>query len=142
MFLINQIILIMKKLIFISLVPLLAFFVFIAAQKPETTVIVQEDIDLGWPEEVMVLLEKACFECHTADASNLKAKSRLNFSKWEDYKLSKKIGKLGDISEEVKIKSMPPEKYVKDYPDRGLTDIEIGVITNWANAEAEKLLQE
>lgn len=132
----------MKKLIFISLVPLLAIFVFIAAQKPETGMIVQEDIDLGWPEEVMVLLEKACFDCHTTDASNLKAKSRLNFSKWDDYKLSKKIGKLGDISEEVKKKSMPPAKYVSDYPDRELMDIEIGVITNWANAEAEKLLQE
>jgi hypothetical protein len=134
--------LIMKKLIFVSLVPLLAIFVFIAAQKPETGMIVQEDIDLGWPEEVMVMLEKACFDCHTADASNLKAKSRLNFSKWDDYKLSKKIGKLGDISEEVKQKSMPPAKYVKDYPDRELTDADIGVITNWANAEAEKLMQE
>jgi hypothetical protein len=134
--------LIMKKLIFVSLVPLLAIFVFIAAQKPETGMIVQEDIDLGWPEEVMVLLENACFDCHTADASNLKAKSRLNFSKWDDYKLSKKIGKLGDISEEVKQKSMPPAKYVKDYPDRELTDADIGVITNWANAEAEKLMQE
>ena len=72
----------------------------------------------------------------------MKAKSKLNFSKWEDYKITKKISKLNAISEEVKEKTMPTQKYLKYYPDKALSDEEIGVITTWANAEADKLMEE
>ena len=133
----------MKKSILISIIPALAIFLFIAAQAP-TPVPVQitEDIDLGWPEEVMTLLEKVCFDCHTGESGNIKAKGALNFSKWEGYKLTKKISKLNGISEEVKEKGMPPKKYISKYPDNAFSDEEITVITSWANAEADKLMEE
>ena len=135
----------MKKIILISLIPVLAIILFVAAQSPVSDQIaeaVAEELDLGWPDEVMTLLERSCFDCHSSDAGNMKAKSKLNFSKWEDYKITKKISKLNAISEEVKEKSMPTEKYLKNYPDRVLSDEEIGVITTWANAEADKLMEE
>ncbi len=133
----------MKNTILISIIPILAIFLFIAAQSPTPAPVqITEDIDLGWPEDVMTLLDKACFDCHTADAGNIKAKGSLNFSKWEGYKLTKKISKLNGISEEVKEKNMPPNKYIKKYPDNVLTDEEITVITSWANAEADKLMEE
>ncbi len=133
----------MKKTLILSFLPALAIVLFIAAQQPSAPAqAAPEDIELGWPEEVMTLLEQSCFDCHTDDMGSLKSRSRLNFSKWEDYKLSKKIGKLENISEEVKEKKMPPEKYLKDYPDRALSDEEITVITNWANEEADKLIGE
>jgi hypothetical protein len=44
--------------------------------------------------------------------------------------------------EEVKAKKMPPGKYAEKYPDKVLTEKEIGVITNWANAEADKIREE
>lgn len=133
----------MKKIILISIMPILAIFLFIAAQT-SSPVVVQpaEDIELGWPDEVMVLLDKACFDCHTSDEGNIKSRGALNFSKWEDYKLTRKINKLNGISKKVKEKKMPPARFLKDNPDKGLTDEEITMITSWANAEADKLIKE
>ena len=133
----------MKKVILYSLLPLFVIILFVAAQSSSPVVSPPpEDIELGWPDDVMSLLERSCFDCHTKGASNIKSKGALNFNKWADYKLSKKVGKLNDISEKVKEKKMPPEKYLGKYPDKVLTDVEIGVITNWANAEADKLMEE
>jgi len=129
----------MKKNILIIFLPVLAIVLFIAAQSPAPA---SQDLDLGWPDEVITLLERACFDCHTADAGNIKGKGALNLSKWEAYKITKKINKLNGISEEVKEKTMPPKKYLKNNPDNGLTDEEITVITSWANAEADKLMEE
>ncbi|MEE4255941.1 MAG: heme-binding domain-containing protein [Bacteroidales bacterium] len=132
----------MKKSILI-LLPVFAVFLFIAAQQPvHQPQPVAEDIELGWPEDVMGILERSCFDCHTDELGSLKPKSKLNFSKWEEYKLSKKIGKLDDIIKEVDEKKMPPKKYLDDYPDRALSDEEIKLIKEWANAEADKLMQE
>lgn len=133
----------MKKIILISIMPILAIFLFIAAQTPsQMAVQTVEDIELGWPEEVMALFEKSCFDCHTSDAGNIKSRGGLNFSKWEGYKLTRKINKLNGISEEVKEKKMPPARFLKDNPDKILTDEEITVITSWANAEADRLMEE
>jgi len=125
------------------LLPVFAIFVFIAAHQPtQVPEAVSEDIELGWPEEVMTIFERSCFDCHIAESGNIKGKSKLNFSKWEDYKLTKKIGKLDDIIKEVEEKKMPPKKYLNDYPDRALSDEEIKLVSEWANAEADKLMQE
>lgn len=133
----------MKKIIFYSLMPVMMIIVFVAAQSPSNVLShVPDDIDYGWPEEVMSLLEHSCFDCHTKDASNMKAKDALSFTEWGDYKLSKKIGKLNDISEKVKEKKMPPGKYIDKYPDKALSEEGIGVITNWANAEGDKLMED
>lgn len=133
----------MKKNILYVLLPFMAIILFVAAQQ-YTPVVTSppEDIELGWPDDVMALLERSCFNCHTNDGSSTKAKDALNFSNWEEYKLTKKIGRLNEISEEVKEKKMPPEKYLDKYPDKALTDEEIGILTNWANDEAEKLMGE
>lgn len=127
----------MKKNILITFLPLLAIVLFIAAQGPA-----QQETDLGWPDDVVKLFERSCNDCHTAESGNIKAKGALNFDKWEGYKITKKINKLNGIAEEVKEKSMPPNKYIKNNPDAVLTDEEITLITNWANAEADKLLEE
>ncbi len=133
----------MKKAILISIIPILALLLFIAAQSPSTAVQpVSDDIELGWPDDVMSILERSCFDCHSADAGNIKAKGALNFSKWEGYKLTKKINKFSAISEEVKEKGMPPGKYIKDYPEKALNDDEIKLIVDWANTEADKLIEE
>ena len=135
----------MKKIILISLIPVLAIILFVAAQIPVSGPLVEpvaEDLDLGWPDEVMTLLERSCFDCHTSESGNIKAKGKLNFSRWENYKITKKISKLNAIGEEIKEKTMPTKKYLKNYPDRALSDEEIGVIATWANAETDKLMEE
>lgn len=133
----------MKKSILIMLLPVLALFVFIAAQQPtQAPKPIAEDIELGWPDDVMLVFKRSCFDCHIKESGNIKGKGKLNFSKWEDYKLTKKISKLTGIAEEVEEKSMPPKKYLNDYPDRALSDEEIRLIKEWADAEADKLMEE
>ena len=133
----------MKKNILFILLPFMAVVVLVAAQNnPLAPVTPQEELSSDWPEEVKDLIKTSCYDCHTKDASGEKSKKALNFSTWEDYKLTKKIGKLNDISEVLKEKKMPPKKYLEKFPDKALSDKQIGVITNWANAEAEKLMEE
>jgi hypothetical protein len=129
----------MKKTILFSILPLMALFVFISAYEPAP---VPEDIDLGWPEEVMTLLERSCFDCHTAESGNVKAKGKLNFSKWNSYKLTKQISKLDGIRETIEQKDMPPKKYIEKKPEAVFTDEEITLITGWADAEIDSLMGE
>ena len=132
----------MKKIILYSALPFFAFFLFVAAQKNTAMPGCQEENGLNIPENVMGLLERSCFDCHTKEAGNAKAKLALNFDKWEAYKLSKQIGKLNDISQEVKEQKMPPSKYLNKYPEKALSEEEMKTIVDWANGEADKLLEE
>jgi hypothetical protein len=125
----------MKKTILISILPALALFFFIAAQVPTAP----ENPDLDWPEEITTLLDKACYDCHSSDAKNVKAKSAINFSKWNDLKLSKKQKKMNAIMDVVKMKDMPPNKYLKNYPENALSDDEINTIVSWAEEQMKQM---
>ena len=133
----------MKKAFFYTLFSVFAVFLYVAAQEPEPlTQATPEDLELGWPDDVMALLEQSCFDCHSSESGNLKAKQKLNFSKWTDYKLSKQVGKLSDISDEVGEGKMPPEKYLDKNPEKALTKEDVDRIKEWASAESEKLMGE
>ena len=129
----------MKKTILLSILPVMAIFLFIAAYEPTT---VPEETEMEWPEEVVAALNKACYDCHTSESGNVKAKGKLNFSKWEEYKLTKKVGKLDGIKETVESGDMPPKKYLGKYPDKALTEEEVKLVTEWADAEMDKLMEE
>ena len=133
----------MKKALIYILFSMFSVFLFVAARAPQPAAqAAPEDLELGWPDDVMALLEQSCFDCHTSESGNLKAKQKLNFSKWQDYKLSKQVGKLSDISDEVKEGKMPPEKYINKNPDKAFSQEDIELIVKWANAESEKLIGE
>lgn len=125
----------MKKTILISILPVLAILFFVAAQSPAPVT-----GDFEWPEEITLMLDKACYDCHTSESSNAKAKMALNFTKWNDLKLSKQQKKLNAIKEEVVENSMPPGKYLKNYPDNALTAAEVTTLSNWID-ETLKLMQ-
>jgi len=133
----------MKKTILLSILPVLALIVFIGAQNPSTQLNpVSNDFDQDWPEEVVALLERSCFDCHSSESGNIKAKGKLNFSKWANYKLTKQISKLDGVRGTIAEKDMPPEKYLEKKPEAAFTDEEIKLITEWAEAEIDKLMEE
>lgn len=101
----------------------------------------EKKLDLGFPEEVNTILENSCVGCHTNGAKSEKALEKLNFSTWNENSVGKKIHKLDEISEEVREKEMPPEKFLQHFPDKKLSDEQIEVIIKWAKAEGEKLMQ-
>lgn len=96
--------------------------------------------EIAFPEDVLSVMERSCFGCHTDEATNKKAKFKLNFSNWTDMKASKKIGKLSAICEEIAEGEMPPEKFLENYPDRKLTKEEIELVCEWADTEVNNLL--
>jgi len=136
----------MKK-IFPIISMLLFIFAFalgfnVPADNQEPLPLPEDEPALDFPEDVTVIMERSCFGCHTAESSNKKGKSKLNFSKWNDWKTSAKIGKLDKICEEVKEGEMPPEKFIEKYPDRELSENEVDIVCKWVDTEVDNLIGE
>ncbi len=94
-----------------------------------------------FPKKVSGILENSCYDCHTTGSKADKALDALDFKKWEDYKLTKKISLLTKICEVVEKGDMPPGKYVKQDPDKALSESDIKTICNWTKKESEKLIK-
>lgn len=124
----------MKKLmisIFVSGILLFVFQSFMIRSAP----------GIEMPDNVKEILKNSCYDCHSAESSNSKAKIALNFDKWDGYKDSKKISKLDAICEVVAKDKMPPEKYLKKAPEKALTEEQEKIMCSWADKEANKLLE-
>jgi hypothetical protein len=97
----------------------------------------QED----FPKKVSGILENSCYDCHTTGAKAEKAVEALDFKKWEEYKLTKKISLLTKICEVSEKGDMPPGKYIKQHPEKALSESDIKTICNWTQKESEKLIK-
>jgi len=102
----------------------------------------QEQVAPVFPEDVQKILETSCFDCHTDAASNVKSKSKLNFSKWSELSDAKKVGKMESINEEVTKGEMPPQKYINNYPDKALKQEHKEIISKWVTETSAKLMGE
>ena len=101
-----------------------------------------DDLVLGFPEDIENLLTTHCFDCHTADSKNDDAKKKLNYSHWENYSDAEKVAKLDKMCEEVKENKMPPKKYLEYYPDKKLDKDQVEKLCAWASEEADSLFGE
>jgi hypothetical protein len=86
------------------------------------------------------MLETSCYDCHISESSNLKAKGKLNFSKWEEMSDAKKVGKMEDIAKEVSEGKMPPSKYLDKNPSATLSKEQVETIVKWTTDETNKLM--
>lgn len=93
-----------------------------------------------FPADVKEILKTSCYDCHSKDASHKKGTLALNFDKWDDYKITKRISKLDAISEVLEEGKMPPAKYLKGHAEKALTDDQKELVLNWAEGEVEKLM--
>lgn len=94
-----------------------------------------------FPKKVSGILSNSCYHCHTTGAKAQKALDALDFKKWEDYKLTKKISLLTKICEVAEKGEMPPGKYLKQHPEKALSASEVKTICNWTKKESEKLIK-
>ena len=95
----------------------------------------------GIPQNVEEVLKTSCFDCHSHDAKSKKGKLALNFEKWEEYKVTKRIGKLDDICELISEGKMPPEKYLKSKPEAALSDAQKKMLCEWTKQESANLME-
>jgi len=109
------------------------------------------DDELQAPPEVMAILKRSCFDCHSnhttfpwyssiapvswfTKSHVKKGREKMNFSTWSSYDDEKKVKYLEKIPKAIKSK-MPLESYLIMHKDAKLSDADKQAITNWA-AEA------
>lgn len=134
----------MKKTMIYSIALLTASLAFMASSFKANinSVPLQEEVKADFPDDVSEIFKTSCFDCHSDEASNLKAKTKLNFSKWSDLSDSKKIGKMENIDEVLKKDDMPPGKYLAKYPDHALSKEQKELVIKWIAEESAKLMGE
>ena len=124
--------------IFAALIVLMAFtYPGKQASNPQ-----EEQTQALFPEDVQKIFETSCYDCHSDQASNLKAKTKLNFGKWAELSDAKKVGKMEEINDEIKTDKMPPSKYIEKYPDHALSQEHKDIVDKWVKEETAKLMGE
>ncbi len=141
----------LKKL---GLLVLVAFIIaqFIGPERNEGDITSVEAflIDTNPPEDVKLIFESACFDCHS-DHTNYPwynnitpvnywlashvddGKKHFNVSKWTEYSDKKKDHKLDELAEEVGEKEMPLPSYTWTHGDADLSQEQIDAIVSWVN---------
>ena len=94
-----------------------------------------------FPDEITTILKTSCYDCHYTGSSAEKALKAVNFADWEEYRLTKQIGLLGDIGEVVEEGKMPPGKYLENKPEAALSADQAKKLAEWTTQEAEKLMR-
>ena len=93
------------------------------------------------PDDVNEVLQTSCFGCHNNEAGSKDAREAFNLETWNEYRLTKKIGLLGEISEVVQEGKMPPARFLESNPDRKLTEAQKKLIIEWAEKESRNLME-
>lgn len=83
------------------------------------------------PDSILKIVQRACMDCHANDGSAM-ARSKLNFSKWEEYSPEKMAKKARAMCKEVKAGDMPTKGWRKNNPDAIPTQAEVDAICAWA----------
>lgn len=152
----------MKKILkyFIIIIVILAIIIQLIPNKlPENKNALSNDLVLveKAPEEVKLILRKACYDCHSnqttypwysyvAPVSWLitkdvrEGREELNFSEWADQSKRKKIKILNEMADEMEDKKMPLKVYTITHRDAVLTDEEISTITTWTKSVSNRIL--
>ena len=106
-----------------------------------------KNLEIKAPKEVMKILKKSCYDCHSNETkvpwyasiapASLFIKRHVdlgrewvNFSIWESYSAKEKDKKLGEIFKSV-YHAMPLPSYLKIHKDAKLTKKQIDLIRNW-----------
>ncbi len=103
------------------------------------------------PENVNVILKKACNDCHSNNTtypwySNIQpvyfwlnnhikeGKREINFDEFATYRLRRQYHKMEELIEQVKEGEMPLSSYTLIHKDAKLTDAEKATLTEWATS--------
>ncbi|MCH9813122.1 MAG: heme-binding domain-containing protein [Epsilonproteobacteria bacterium] len=142
----------MKKIIFIIIIILIAIQ-FIPVNK--TNPPINQSHTLVASDEVMHLLKKSCYDCHSFETkwpaySNIAplswgivdhvedGREALNFSEWTKIKNDIKIKRLKRSIQTINNGMMPLPSYLKFHDEALLSDAEKKVVVDWCYEELKK----
>lgn len=138
----------MKRALLI-IISILVFIQFFRIDK--TNELTSKDLEIKAPENIMVMLKNACYDCHSNETkwpwySNIApfswaisthvedGRKALNFSIWENYTEEKKAEKMKEIFRTA-YASMPLSSYIKFHKEADLTREQRTEIRDWTGVK-------
>jgi hypothetical protein len=94
-----------------------------------------------YPEKTGALIMASCYDCHTTGAKAKEALDALNFKTFNEYRITKRIGLLNEICEKITGGHMPPKKFLRNHPEKALSETDIDLICDWTRKTAAKLME-
>lgn len=111
------------------------------------------DGEIAAPTEVAVLLNRACYDCHSnlttwpwytnvapmswlASRDVTEGRKHLNFSTFAKLSPERQSKKLGEVVDELEEDGMPPWFYLPFHPHAKLTQAEKQMVIHWAKVGA------
>ena len=149
----------MKKRILFFLLALLVIIQFIRPGKNLSTTGSANDISTKFaiPENIHLILEKACYDCHSDNTyypwySNIQpvgwwlqyhvneGKRELNFNEFAQYNSKKQDHKLKELIETVKEGEMPLDSYTWLHKKAKLSEQEKQILVDWAQGIRNRII--
>ncbi|MEA1893429.1 MAG: heme-binding domain-containing protein [Campylobacterota bacterium] len=142
----------MFKKIIIGIVLVLVLIQFIPLEK--TNPKLDKAIALHTDENIMKILKKSCYDCHSNETkwsiysqiaplsfkiqSNVKrGRDALNFSSWKDIKVDIKIARLKRAIKTVNNEMMPLSAYLSLHDEAKISKDEKKILVKWFEKELE-----
>jgi hypothetical protein len=138
-----------KNIILLTIlsVYLLIQFIPVDRTNPES----DPDLKISAPPEVMTILQKSCFDCHSNETKwpfysfnapfswlvsrdVIEGRKHLNFSEWGKMPVDKQERKKKHIQDEVDEGGMPLPVYLLMHSDAKLTESDKQIIKNWTDS--------
>ncbi len=149
------------KLIVIVLFSLFAVLQFFRPDFTNPPIVESKTLEseLNVPQQVAMILERSCRDCHTNKTvypwyANIQpvgwyltnhvqeGRRELNFSEWGSFSNQKKRRKLKEICEQVESREMPLPSYLLIHREAILSDNDVKILCQWAEAEIRKISEE
>jgi hypothetical protein len=147
-----------KKLKWVFILLVGAFLLLQLANPARTNPTVKSDLIANThpPAAVATALVAACYDCHSyqtkwpwyshiapmawlvANDVN-EGRQNLNLSEWPADDAKRAVRRLENMSDNIGSGDMPPKKYTAIHADARLTDSQRKDLTDWLDAEADKL---
>jgi uncharacterized membrane protein len=122
---------------------LAAMVLFIQAKRPaesQNTTFMADTV-VEFSAEVKAVIDQKCFGCHNTNSKNEKGKGKLQWDTMTTLSKAKQIALMDEVIEVLEEGKMPPEKFLAYKPEGKLSEEEVKMLKDWANANAERLLK-
>jgi hypothetical protein len=93
------------------------------------------------PDHVLTILNSKCVGCHSTDSRNEDAKKKVDFKKWDELSVVKKVGTLADIKDVLEKGKMPPDKFLNRFPEKAVSPVEKDTLIEWTRIATSKLME-
>ncbi|KYG75469.1 heme-binding domain-containing protein [Roseivirga echinicomitans] len=104
----------------------------------EVTVSVEQD-GITIPENIQLIIEAKCMNCHKPDARNEKAREKLQWEKVAKMNKEEQAHLIAELFEVLEEGKMPPARTVERNPESKLTDDETKALLAWVEVEEKRI---